>query len=879
MNNPPKIYREVILPSFEKINDWREFTLSDEASVVQDTEKNFFGSGYAFKNSSKSVFTRNRFIVWRVIGETLDLMDISLDLNLRGNAIRLRFGATIVPDVIFYEVQNQLESYLVIFVVTSKNQLYRFTFLHPDLLTTRSLRDGENLFDSLFANVTLDQLQEKRNFIPLICRHSNITIVTGINQRQIAVGCLNGTVIVVTLDDVVFSPSVNDLKHEEVELRDVSLFQKLWSGLLPGTLFKSPNHSVCGLHAHSTREDTFVFTLHIDKFLVWSYRRKEVLFSMPIQPKPWDPQNVTAVSRRAMKLLFDDSSTDEFKIVFFLALETESQFQVYWGKLMPSGDIVFQLQSVHYCNNDSLVDFQIANDAIWALWKETFHNEEAFTLKHSILPTKANAAKERNIWYAEMLEDPNDNLELLSVTSTSQNIDELFLAKIFEPGRFSYNNIARALAIFSGNPNFPTFSTYSDLSALRVELVNEIHHKVSMTVVAHGEVDEEFILRTKRLQWVKFLQYCIRCWLDDNAPLGLFLHHSNGLVVLVKKGCVSLMRPQSLLETLQILFAQSTDRNLFITDEQKFALSGDFISPKEKIDEDILTLFACMSFLTSQMGSQAVDTFEENLFYLVEPVDAAESLISWLLGGMTSSETQEMSTEQKQILRSLVINFSRKFKNIRHPLSCFERFLDLVEGHYSSTVMSDVPNPSELSELFGSEIMESVVARAYQQIVHCHFALLRDFIFVLLFLQQIDISQTGLSLKDLSVISQQCLPRALRAVKTFFLARWVSSQRYLEMSTASTVENSIRQFNALHLSERTLYPKSTVNEKLITEVYFRETKGKVRVLFQHHPLTHSLLATFQTCSVWPFFEPFLFCFVELLYERERVTAHFLFSIL
>jgi hypothetical protein len=118
MNNPPKVYREVLLPSLETINTWREFILSNEPSDVQETEKNFFGSGYAFKNVSKSAFTRNRFIVWcvviteksfhfiilailsnvclrRVMGETLELIDISLDLNLRGNAIRYHLNQQI----------------------------------------------------------------------------------------------------------------------------------------------------------------------------------------------------------------------------------------------------------------------------------------------------------------------------------------------------------------------------------------------------------------------------------------------------------------------------------------------------------------------------------------------------------------------------------------------------------------------------------------------------------------------------------------------------------------------------------------------------------------------------------------------------------------
>jgi hypothetical protein len=102
-------------------------------------------------------------------------------------------------------------------------------------------------------------------------------------------------------------------------------------------------------------------------------------------------------------------------------------------------------------------------------------------------------------------------------------------------------------------------------------------------------------------------------------------------------------------------------------------------------------------------------------------------------------ESQELSTEQKQTLRCLVMNFCRKFQKIRHPMSCFERFLELVEGNYLPVEASAVQNSSEIADLFGSEIMENVIGRAYQQTAHCYFALLRDFVFVLLFLQQTDL--------------------------------------------------------------------------------------------------------------------------------------------
>lgn len=263
---------------------------------------------------------------------------------------------------------------------------------------------------------------------------------------------------------------VNELKHHELELRDVSLLQKLWSGLLPTALSKyisvcvwidqknevecvecplldwvrtqmntnvtvncfvlcqrnlNLNYSVCSLCTHSTKDDIYIFALHVDKFRVWSYRRKDVIFSLIIQPKPWDPQNTTTgkpfcsspllflylISQASQILHFVSQWVSEnfcenkifmtFRYLFlFRSFPTSNeitfwwcvifkhlqnrflprirnrisgcntlfqsivsncsiltgvfQFQVHSGELTSSGDIVLQLQSVHYCNNVSI---------------------------------------------------------------------------------------------------------------------------------------------------------------------------------------------------------------------------------------------------------------------------------------------------------------------------------------------------------------------------------------------------------------------------------------------------------------------------------------------------------------------------------------------
>lgn len=65
------------------------------------------------------------------MGDILELSEVSLDLTLRDNGIRLHFGAILLPNVSFYEVSKGLNSGLYVVVATENRTLHHLQFPHP----------------------------------------------------------------------------------------------------------------------------------------------------------------------------------------------------------------------------------------------------------------------------------------------------------------------------------------------------------------------------------------------------------------------------------------------------------------------------------------------------------------------------------------------------------------------------------------------------------------------------------------------------------------------------------------------------------------------------------------------------------------------------
>lgn len=84
--------------------------------------------GYYYNDSSKN-YNRNRFIYWRTNGDTLDLSEISLDVNLIDSSVQYKFTDAPILSVSIAERNEH-----IIVMVATVNSLHQLKFSHPNRL-------------------------------------------------------------------------------------------------------------------------------------------------------------------------------------------------------------------------------------------------------------------------------------------------------------------------------------------------------------------------------------------------------------------------------------------------------------------------------------------------------------------------------------------------------------------------------------------------------------------------------------------------------------------------------------------------------------------------------------------------------------------------
>ncbi len=136
---------------------WREFTLTvpglPKEPPVSDASAKPFGSGYSYQGQDAA---KSRFIIWypppqivgksafaiktcnlipdyrKVFGETLELVELSVGVDLVDNALRLHLPRPIVGDVIISEKPSDGGGFEALHVVVHTTRtLHRFVFDHP----------------------------------------------------------------------------------------------------------------------------------------------------------------------------------------------------------------------------------------------------------------------------------------------------------------------------------------------------------------------------------------------------------------------------------------------------------------------------------------------------------------------------------------------------------------------------------------------------------------------------------------------------------------------------------------------------------------------------------------------------------------------------
>uniref|UniRef100_A0A8C8SMP3 Nucleoporin 160 n=1 Tax=Pelusios castaneus TaxID=367368 RepID=A0A8C8SMP3_9SAUR len=343
--------------------------------------------GFCYQESAQLVsVTRNRFIHWTTSGDTLELVEESLDINLLNNAIRLKIqNCSLLPrGVHVCETQN-----LVVILIVTNQTVHRLVLPHPARMY-RSELITESQMQSVFTDIGKVNFRDPSNYhmipaIPGLASNSTASAawLSSDGEALFALPSASGGIFVIKLPphDVHGMVSV-------VELKQSSVMQRLLTGWMPTAIRgdQGPLDLPVSLSVHCLEHDAFLFALCLDhKLRMWSY-----------------------------------------KFCVFQLVSTESNRY--------SIDHISSL----FTSQETLVDFALTSAEIWALW----HDEENQTVVKYI-NFEQNIAGQWNQVFVQPLPEEDVNIR------DDQDPREIYLESLFMPGRFTNAALLKALQIFS----------------------------------------------------------------------------------------------------------------------------------------------------------------------------------------------------------------------------------------------------------------------------------------------------------------------------------------------------------------------------------------------------------------------------------------------
>eukprot|EP01119_Soliformovum_irregulare_P023969 TRINITY_DN8492_c0_g1_i1.p1 TRINITY_DN8492_c0_g1~~TRINITY_DN8492_c0_g1_i1.p1 ORF type:complete len:1330 (+),score=340.61 TRINITY_DN8492_c0_g1_i1:77-4066(+) len=733
--------------------DGADSTLSEEIG---------HGGGTSFKfqaNGSKA--TRNRFIIWKTNGDILELLEYSLDLTLTQNALRISFGSVLAPSVSIYEEVN---SAIHISVATLNNSLHKFTFPHPNTLQSLG-----RMAPSIFGT------EPEKLSIAHICGRALPSFVHPIDQSNVLVGSTFGSLFIV--------PTQN-ASQEPLEIREGSKMNRLLSFMRTAD---EPDRKITSIAIHPV--SGVVFTLSLDnKVRLWSYSDQSHIGTQTFNLS-WTSDQEDIVSRHMKVYPHQDAS---FTACLFFATQTESQFLVLKGT---GSQLAEQPTIVYRSQQTTLLDFEVANDRLWALW------DDSLTF---ITASQDGNVEEESSWNQVYLQRPPIELPL------TDKVDEFFLKNLFEAGRFSRRVIHKAIQIFTGL-DLERLTTSSD-AHLRDQILTSLQQRINLEVERGGDASDPNLAYSI---WSRFWATCIICWNKEAAPYGLFAGPSQN-VCIIRGGGLSFVRPCEYLEALDTLFAETRSTPA----EVNFQFAA--VTGKSIRDNDLLHLCNCLSLISEQMGSISRSMLEEDLLFLAEPSALVFQHVTDIVGGLGQNSREDP--------RGFVDSLLLSFRSVNRPIQAIEKLLDLFgkKPYLLSQEEIDPLQKEDAAGLLAGSTSETLVGLVFKQMCSSRFRMsmsLTVFVYALSRLR----NKIGFASRDLEHL-HALLPRVTKLLSSYSILNWVSNQNGIDYQT---INDRRSQPNAM--SSREITPT-------LVQLYYR---AKYRYI-----QTHIIAATPNVHSFW-----------------------------
>ncbi|RVE71390.1 hypothetical protein OJAV_G00051340 [Oryzias javanicus] len=755
--------------------------------------------------------TSNRFIHWITSGDTVQLVEESLDVNLLNNAVKFKFThCSVLPGGV--SIQETLNN--VIILICTNQSVHRVLLPHPARMYRTELVSDLHM-QSIFTDVGKLGLQEWPHsaVLPSLPGLSG-SLSAGAawlsfqGEAHFALASPAGGITVVTLP-----PHDTQGELSVVELKRSSMMRRI-SGWMPTAIRgeQSPGDLVLSMAVRELEEDSFIFALCQDHRLrMWSLREQACLLEIDVLDYMPACRGVKRLSGQGHRLRLAFSPSTGLCLCVYLAVPQKGQFTVF--QLVGTDNNRYSLEHISslFSTVETLVDFALTSSDVWALWVD---DSNATVVKY--ISFEQSASAQWNQVFVQPL--PEEEVPV------GMDLDprETYLDVLFSPLHFSAAAIIKALQIYGRGSEELLDSSWE---TLKKEVTLAVESELQSSVTEFEFSQEEY----RQLQvefWSRFYSCCLQYQEALSSPLGLTVDPHTGMGCLLRKGFVSFLLPCFAVDHLYLSFDQ------YLMSEEDTPITED-----PDVGRDVLQLVQCLRLLSDSVSGEMAYEMEKALEYLQTPERAADLVME----NMLCNDSKNVMADIQNIMQ-----------DVRNPTSAMMvllRELDLetdleLGGDGSALPGQTLSSRLSLSRLYSSTTAVSLLGQAV-----CHMAMTRAmFCRDLLILQKLYL-HFGDNVflgggNQLLQLQQDLIPRTSHLLSSYHLLKHIS--RSLASSVAmDTIDVNLQNLTALELTDTPSVCSSRLglSPQTVVELFY-QTAGRrliVSQMFSHQQIPSLLL--------------------------------------
>lgn len=500
-NHPINGYIELASPQI--LDDrWRElnFDLANGQNILQDLVVPESGGGYVYRDAQTvGSATHNRFLYWRTANEILELIEISTEVVLDGNQVRIRFANSPIINAI-----NVIEfSESIVIMVATMNSVHRLYLPHPKTTNNSVLQEltTDVLFDT--SNYYIMNNQSSMNSQQPICATSWYNQ----SMHKCALSFPDSSILIVQ-----FGRNTHHISTSEI--KQVGIMGRIWSRM-PNLLTRSPNDCdnavfICAPYHHQETNDVLLISLCRDwKIRIFSTNTKECVLTHGIVPQSSFSQSIVshtnATTEQPMMKVYGS-------LIAIYLTESRPEFVLFAYSFEDGLHKLKEKTTIPITNWEKLIDFSVTEQKIWALAniRETESSLCYFDLVGLTDDHGDDGSELEGVWdFVNLAED----LDVPSVKN--------YVTEIFWRNHFSVATVQKALIGIAG-PSIPKKTSMESLEEL------------AFTKIVDDNQEEA---------WARFYNYCLQNHHVANKSLGLVVNNDESVISMVKRSNPSFICP------------------------------------------------------------------------------------------------------------------------------------------------------------------------------------------------------------------------------------------------------------------------------------------------------------------------------------------------